>query len=83
MLPTIPQPTAPSAASVPPPKLDHTDTAQIRRAMHGVTQLYPGAAGKLLAQLLLDWHEFGYRINQSALPAQLVADVLARMPKQP
>lgn len=79
----VPAPKSPSAPTVPPAKLDHTDTATIRRAMHGVTQLYPGAAGKLLAQLLLDWHEFGYRINQSALPAQLVDEVLARLPKQP
>jgi len=83
MLPTIPQPAAPSAATNPPARLDHTDTATIRRAMHGVTQLYPGAAGKILSQFLLDWHEFGYRINHGALPAQLVAEVLARLPRQP
>lgn len=51
--------------------------------MHGVTHLYPGAAGKILAQFLVDYHEFGYRIAQSALPAQLVAEVLAQLPKQP
>lgn len=82
MLPTIPQPAAPSAATDPPPKLDHTDTASIRRAIHGVTHLYPGAAGKILAQALLDYSEFGYRIAQTALPAQLVSEVLAQLPDQ-
>lgn len=70
-------------AAVPPAKLDSTDTASIRRAMHHVTHLYPGAAGKILAQFLVDYHEFGYRIAHTALPAQLVAEVLARLPKQP
>lgn len=70
-------------ASDPPPRLDHTDTALIRKAMAGVTRLYPGAAGKILSQFLLDYHEFGYRVTPSALPAQLVVEVLAQLPKQP
>lgn len=79
-LPT-PQPN-PSAAQVPPAKLDHTETAKIRQAMHAVTKVYPGAAGKLLAQILLDYSEWGYRISQSALPAELVRDILAQLPEQ-
>jgi len=81
MIPTYAGP--PSApAAVPPAKLDHADSAQIRTAIQYVTRLYPGAAGKILAQFLCDYHEFGYRIAQSALPAQLVAEVLAQLPEQ-
>jgi hypothetical protein len=69
-------------ATDPPPKLDHTDSAKIRRAAHNVTGLYPGAAGKILAQYLVDYYEFGYRVAQSALPAQLVEQVLAQLPER-
>jgi hypothetical protein len=77
------KPTAhPTAATAPPAKLDHHDTAKIRKACHHVTHLYPGAAGKILAAYLLDYAEWGYRITQSALPAQLVDDVLRQLPEQ-
>lgn len=74
---TSPTPVAPL------PRLDHQDTARIRLAAHHVTRLYPGAAGKLLAQALMDYSDFGYRIAQTSLPAQLVNDVLAQLPEQP
>lgn len=72
-------PTRPAASNAPS-KLDHTDTARITRACHHVTHLYPGAAGKLLAQFLTEYSQWGFRISQSALPAQLVDEVLATLP---
>lgn len=75
-------PTSPTAPVGPPARLDHLDTTKIRRAAHAVTHLYPGAAGKLLAQMLMDYSDFGYRVSQTALPAQLVAEVLAQLPEQ-
>lgn len=79
------EPAAPDTSAVPivrPPKLDHTDTALIRKAMHAVTKQYPGAAGKILAQTLLDYHEFGYRVSRTSLVAELVDEVLAKIPVQ-
>lgn len=82
MLPTIPTPPAPSAATVPPAKLDHTETAKIRRAIHAVTHQHPGAAGKILAAYLSDWMDWAYRVDHTNLAAQLVEDVLAQLPEQ-
>ena len=84
MIPTY-EPAPTDTTDIPlvrPDRLDHTETAQIRKAVHHVTHLYPGAAGKILSAYLSDYYEFGYRIAQTALPAQLVEQVLAQIPEQ-
>ena len=81
MIPTYVGPPA-VPAQAPPAKLDHTETAKIRKAMHAVTHQHPGAAGKILAAYLSDWHDWAYRVDQTNLAAQLVADVLAQLPEQ-
>jgi hypothetical protein len=81
MVQAPPDPTKP-ADDQAPAKLHHTDTARITKACHHVTHLYPGAAGKILAQYLLDYSQWGYRVSQTALPAQLVDEVLAQLPEQ-
>lgn len=76
---------APSAATVAPPKLDHSESAKIRAAAGRAPKIYPGPVGLILERELLAWHDFGYRIGigSKALMAELVQHLLTAPEHRP
>jgi hypothetical protein len=52
------------------------DKMKFRRASFIAPKLYPGPVGELCAREILDWAEFGYRMDNSGLVHRLVETIL-------
>ncbi len=64
--------------------MDHHEKMRMRAAAFRVKRVYPGAAGEVLAQEILSWEEFGYRLGENSRVNRLVEQIMtAVLPADP
>jgi hypothetical protein len=60
--------------------LDHHERMRLRAAAFRATRLYPGPVGEVLAEEVLTWEQFGYRLGGGRLVMRLVDHLLTAAP---
>ncbi len=60
--------------------MDHHERMRLRAAAFRANRLYPGPVGEVLAEEVLAWEQFGYRLGGGRLVMRLVDHLLTAAP---